>query len=166
MGSRWSLTKPPVCLFSHRSRRGLTAGRKGILVFVVLEVGGHAWLATNNFLGSAAVVVPISIVGCGSDLKPLTYKTSPISPKMMRCNNTHLFQAFSGGGVVWCFFKGRVTLVASSYSGQNQSTACFDCWPKCAHRGSFEWLLLSFWPPSTIQDNAFTGQKRSIHFDL
>ena len=30
------------------------------------------------------------------------------------------------------------TLVASSYSGQNQSTACFECWPKCAHWGIFD----------------------------
>ena len=43
------------------------------------------------------------------------------------------------------------TSVASSYSGQNQSTACFDCWPKCAQRGIFDWFLLSCLPPSTIQ---------------
>ena len=57
-------------------------------------------------------------------------------------------------------------IVASSYSGQNQSTACFDCWPKCAHRGIFDWFWLSFWPPWTIPDNAFTSQKQSTHFDL
>ena len=51
------------------------------------------------------------------------------------------------------------TLVASSYRGQNQSTACFDCWPKCAHRGIVDWFLLSFWPPSTMPDIAFNQLK-------
>ena len=46
------------------------------------------------------------------------------------------------------------TSVASSYSGQNRSTDCFDGWPKCAHRGIFDSFLLSFWPPWTMQDNA------------
>ena len=43
--------------------------------------------------------------------------------------------------------------------GQNQSTACFDCWPKCAHRGIFDWFLLSFWPSWIIPDNAFYQSK-------
>ena len=29
------------------------------------------------------------------------------------------------------------TLAESCCRGQNQSTACFDCWPKCAHLGAF-----------------------------
>ena len=37
---------------------------------------------------------------------------------------------------------------------------------KCAHRGICDWFWLSFWPPWTIQDNGFTSQKRSTHFDL
>ena len=32
------------------------------------------------------------------------------------------------------------------------------------HLGIFDWFLLSFWPPSTIQDN--NSQKRLTHFDL
>ena len=36
----------------------------------------------------------------------------------------------------WC------TLVRSYCRGQNQSTAFFYCWPKCAHRGIFDWFLL------------------------
>ena len=40
------------------------------------------------------------------------------------------------------------------YSGQNRSTDCFWLFltvdPKYAHRGIFDWFLLSFWPPSTI----------------
>ena len=66
------------------------------------------------------------------------------------------------------------TLVASTCSGKNQSTACinpptvaklsgkaiavkislptFDCWPKCARRGIFDWFLLSLCgPPWTLQ---------------
>ena len=34
-----------------------------------------------------------------------------------------------------------ITLAESCCRGQNQSTACFDCWPKCAHRGIFYWFL-------------------------
>ena len=35
-----------------------------------------------------------------------------------------------------------------------------------AHGGIFDWFLLSFWPPSTIQDNAFTSQTQPTHFNL
>ena len=38
------------------------------------------------------------------------------------------------------------TWVRSYCWGQNQSTAFFDRWPKCAHRGIFDCFLLSFWP--------------------
>ena len=76
-------------------------------------------------------------------------------------------------------FKGNLPLLVIKYSpllllhlvrsycrGQNQSTAFFYCWPKCAHRGIFHWFLLSFWPPWTIPDNAFTSQKWLTHFHL
>ena len=32
--------------------------------------------------------------------------------------------------------------------------------------GIFDWFLLSFWPPSTIQVNAFTSKKWLTHFDM
>ena len=57
-------------------------------------------------------------------------------------------------------------LLLRHFSWKLLSTACFDYWPKCAHRGIFDWFLLSFWPSWTIPDNAFTSQKWLTHFDL
>ena len=50
---------------------------------------------------------------------------------------THVALYFSPSKIVGVGSKDISCIVASSYRGQNHSTACFDCWPKCAHSGIF-----------------------------
>ena len=52
------------------------------------------------------------------------------------------------------------TLVASSYKVVKTSQLPVLTVDPNVHTGIFDWFLLSFWPPSKIQNNAFTSQKQ------
>ena len=71
----------------------------------------------------------------------------PVVWKKWKSKLNTLFWPF----IIWMclpsYYSYLYTSVAStcSYRGKNESTACFDCWPKCSHSSQGHlWLIFTF----------------------